>query len=110
MADFVIMVRCRAASRWNGPTVVFDTGKVEIVVISRHQEPNDYACVEAVGIDATRKRYLMLKAAWLGAPGFAQSRKRSSNAPASAYARRTTDCFDSSGCADPSIRSNAVGH
>ena len=49
-----------------GPTVVFDTGKVEIVVISRHQEPNDYACVEAVGIDATRKRYLMLKSrvAW----------------------------------------------
>ena len=24
-----------------GPTVVFDTGKVEIVVISRQQEPND---------------------------------------------------------------------
>jgi len=44
-----------------GPTVVFDTGKVEIVVISRHQEPNDSACFASIGIDATEKRYLMLK-------------------------------------------------
>ncbi|MCP5150438.1 MAG: M81 family metallopeptidase [Ectothiorhodospiraceae bacterium] len=44
-----------------GPTVVLDTGKVEIVVISRHQEPNDLACFHSVGIDPTRKRYLMLK-------------------------------------------------
>lgn len=44
-----------------GPTVVLDTGKVEIVVISRHQEPNDLACLRSLGIEPTRKRYLMLK-------------------------------------------------
>ena len=44
-----------------GPTVVLDTGKVEIVVISRHQEPNDMECLASLGIDATAKRYLMLK-------------------------------------------------
>ncbi len=44
-----------------GPTVVLDTGKVEIVVVSRHQEPNDVACLTSVGIDPTSKRYLMLK-------------------------------------------------
>ncbi|MBV9523689.1 MAG: MlrC C-terminal domain-containing protein, partial [Alphaproteobacteria bacterium] len=44
-----------------GPSVVLVTGKVEIVVISRHQEPNDAACFASVGIEATEKRYLMLK-------------------------------------------------
>jgi microcystin degradation protein MlrC len=44
-----------------GPTVVLDTGRVEIVVISRHQEPNDLACLRSVGIEPTAKRYLMLK-------------------------------------------------
>jgi microcystin degradation protein MlrC len=44
-----------------GPTVVLDTGKVEIVVISRHQEPNDAACFASVGIEAMEKRFLMLK-------------------------------------------------
>ena len=44
-----------------GPTVVLDTGNVEIVVISRHQEPNDLACLRSVGIEPTTKRYLMLK-------------------------------------------------
>ena len=44
-----------------GPTVVLDTGKVEIVVISRHQEPNDTACFASVGIAAAEKKYLMLK-------------------------------------------------
>lgn len=44
-----------------GPTVVLDTGKVEIVVISRHQEPNDLACFTSLGIDPTEKTYLMLK-------------------------------------------------
>ena len=44
-----------------GPTVVLDTGKVEIVVISRHQEPNDLACFLSLGIDPHAKRYLMLK-------------------------------------------------
>ncbi|HZD25447.1 MAG TPA: MlrC C-terminal domain-containing protein, partial [Alphaproteobacteria bacterium] len=44
-----------------GPTAVLDTGKVEIVVISKHQEPNDLGCFLSLGIDPTRKRYLMLK-------------------------------------------------
>jgi microcystin degradation protein MlrC len=44
-----------------GPTVVLDTGRVEIVVISRHQEPNDIECLASLGIDATAKHYLMLK-------------------------------------------------
>jgi microcystin degradation protein MlrC len=44
-----------------GPTVVLDTGKVEIVVISEHQEPNDLNCFLSLGIDPMQKRYLMLK-------------------------------------------------
>ncbi|MCA8929453.1 MAG: M81 family metallopeptidase, partial [Alphaproteobacteria bacterium] len=44
-----------------GPTVVLDTGKVEIVVISRQNEPNDEQAFRALGIDPTRKRFLMLK-------------------------------------------------
>ena len=44
-----------------GPTVVLDTGKIEIVVISNHVEPHDLAAFTAVGIDPQRKRYLMLK-------------------------------------------------
>ena len=44
-----------------GPSVVLDTGRVEIVVISRHQEPNDLACFQSLGIDPLAKRYLMLK-------------------------------------------------
>ena len=44
-----------------GPTVVLDTGSIEIVVISRHVEPNDLACFQSLGIDPTRKSYLMLK-------------------------------------------------
>lgn len=44
-----------------GPTAVLDTGKVEIVVISKHVEPNDLAAFQAVGIDPARKSFLMLK-------------------------------------------------
>ena len=44
-----------------GPTAVMDTGKVEIVVISRQQEPNDLECFASQGIDPTKKSYLMLK-------------------------------------------------
>ncbi len=44
-----------------GPTAVLDTGKVEIVVISRQQEPNDLECFASQGIDPTKKRFLMLK-------------------------------------------------
>jgi microcystin degradation protein MlrC len=44
-----------------GPTAVLDTGKVEIVVISKHVEPNDLAAFHAVGIDPASKRFVMLK-------------------------------------------------
>ncbi len=44
-----------------GPTAVLDTGRVEIVVISRQQEPNDLECFASQGIDPANKRYLMLK-------------------------------------------------
>jgi microcystin degradation protein MlrC len=44
-----------------GPTAVLDTGKVEIVVISKHVEPHDLAAFQAVGIDPASKRFLMLK-------------------------------------------------
>ena len=44
-----------------GPSVVLDTGKVEIVVISRHVEPYDLGCFYSLGIDPLAKTYLMLK-------------------------------------------------
>jgi microcystin degradation protein MlrC len=44
-----------------GPTVVLDTGKLEIVVVSRHQEPNDLACLLSLGIDPLSKSYIVLK-------------------------------------------------
>jgi microcystin degradation protein MlrC len=44
-----------------GPTVVLDTGGVQIVVISDHVEPHDLAAFTAVGIAPERLRYLMLK-------------------------------------------------
>jgi microcystin degradation protein MlrC len=44
-----------------GPSVVLDTGKVEIALISRHVEPSDLNCFLALGIDPLQKRYVMLK-------------------------------------------------
>ncbi len=44
-----------------GPTAVLDTGNVEIIVISRQQEPNDLECFHSQGIDPARKQFLMLK-------------------------------------------------
>ena len=44
-----------------GPSVVFDTGKVQIVVISNHVEPHDLAAFTAVGVAPETKRFLMLK-------------------------------------------------
>jgi microcystin degradation protein MlrC len=44
-----------------GPTVVLDTGGIDIVVISNHVEPHDLAAFTAVGIDPTQKKFLMLK-------------------------------------------------
>jgi microcystin degradation protein MlrC len=55
-----------------GPTVVLDTGRVEIVVISNQQEPNDYACFTSVGIDPEAKRFLLLKSRVHWRAGFKQ--------------------------------------
>jgi microcystin degradation protein MlrC len=44
-----------------GPTAVLDTGKVQIVVISRHVEPYDLACLLSLGIDPRAVRYVLLK-------------------------------------------------
>ena len=44
-----------------GTTAVLDTGKVEIVIISRHHEPFDLSCLQSAGIDPLKKRYVVLK-------------------------------------------------
>ena len=44
-----------------GKTAVFDSGRVQIVVCSRHIEPFDLGCFRSVGIEPTAKRYLILK-------------------------------------------------
>ena len=44
-----------------GRSVVLDTGKVEIVVVSQHVEPFDLGCFTSLGIDPLNKQYLMLK-------------------------------------------------
>jgi microcystin degradation protein MlrC len=44
-----------------GPSVVLDTGRIEIALISRHIEPNDINCLLSLGIDPMQKRFVMLK-------------------------------------------------
>ena len=44
-----------------GKTAVLDTGRVQIVVCSRHVEPYDLGCFRSVGIEPASKRYLVLK-------------------------------------------------
>jgi len=44
-----------------GHAVVLDTGRVEIVLFSRHVEPFDVNTLLCVGIDPMQKRYVMLK-------------------------------------------------
>lgn len=44
-----------------GPTVVLDTGGVQIVVISQHVEPHDLAAFECLGLNPKRLAMLMLK-------------------------------------------------
>jgi microcystin degradation protein MlrC len=44
-----------------GHAVVLDTGRVEIVLFSRHVEPFDVNTLLSLGIDPTQKRYVMLK-------------------------------------------------
>jgi microcystin degradation protein MlrC len=44
-----------------GRTAVLDTGKVQIVIIERHQEPFDLGFFRSVGIEPADKQYLLLK-------------------------------------------------
>jgi len=44
-----------------GPTVVLDSGGIEIVVISNHVEPHDLAAFTAAGIAPQHKTFVMLK-------------------------------------------------
>ena len=44
-----------------GPTVVLDTGKVEIVISQRRHEPFDIGCFTHAGIDPARKNYILIK-------------------------------------------------
>jgi microcystin degradation protein MlrC len=44
-----------------GHAVVLDTGRVQIVLFSRHVEPFDVNTLLALGIDPMQKRYVMLK-------------------------------------------------
>ncbi len=54
-----------------GLTVVFDTGRVQIVIVSRHQEPFDVNCLLSAGIDPHQKRYVALKSRVHWRAGFA---------------------------------------
>jgi len=54
-----------------GPTAVLDTGKVQIVIVSRHHEPWDQGVFTSVGIDPKYKKYLVLKSRIHYRAGFA---------------------------------------
>ena len=70
--DFIITVPMgRGTIMSMGKTAVLDTGKVQIVVISRHTEPYDLGCFRSVGIEPTQKKYLVLKSRIHHRAGFA---------------------------------------
>ena len=73
-----------------GPTVVLDTGKVQIVLLSRHIEPTAQRCCRYSASIRRGKRLWPSKVACTGAPIWARSRARSSNALVWAFAPRTT--------------------
>jgi microcystin degradation protein MlrC len=54
-----------------GRSAVLDTGKIEIVVVSRHHEPWDQGVFTSLGIDPRTKRYLLLKSRIHYRAGFA---------------------------------------
>lgn len=45
----------------NGATVLLQAGGIEIVVMSLYQEPADLECFYSVGVDPTRKRFVIIK-------------------------------------------------
>jgi microcystin degradation protein MlrC len=44
-----------------GRTVVLDTGKVQIVLLSRHIEPTAQEMLQVLGVDPSRKKYVAIK-------------------------------------------------
>ena len=58
-----------------GKAAVFDTGTLEIVVVSRHHEPWDLGVFTSLGIDPARKKYLLLKSRIHYRAGFASLAK-----------------------------------
>lgn len=60
-----------------GLTVVVDTGKVEIVIISEDFEPFDVSCLLSVGIDPLQKRYIALKSRVHWRAGFGELARQS---------------------------------
>ena len=58
-----------------GPAAVLDTGKMEIVVVSRHHEPFDLGIFTSLGIQPEHKRYLLLKSRIHYRAGFAKIAK-----------------------------------
>ncbi|MEI7446990.1 MAG: M81 family metallopeptidase [Burkholderiales bacterium] len=45
----------------NGPSVVLQVGGVDLVLISLYQEPSDLECFFSIGVDPTRKRFVVIK-------------------------------------------------
>ena len=54
-----------------GPTALFDTGKIKIVVVSFHHEPWDTGVFTSVGIQPEHEKYLLLKSRIHYRAGFA---------------------------------------
>jgi microcystin degradation protein MlrC len=54
-----------------GPSAVFDTGRMKIVIVSRHHEPWDTGIFTANGIDPMKQRFLLLKSRIHYRAGFA---------------------------------------
>ena len=54
-----------------GPTAVFETGGMQIVVVSRHHEPWDIGVFTSVGIDPAAMRFVLLKSRIHYRAGFA---------------------------------------
>jgi microcystin degradation protein MlrC len=44
-----------------GPSALLDTGKLQIIVVSHHHEPFDLGVFTSLGIDPSKKSYLLLK-------------------------------------------------
>ncbi len=59
-----------------GPTALFDTGKVKIVVVSLHHEPWDTGVFTSLGIQPEHEKYLLLKSRIHYRAGFASIGKQ----------------------------------